>query len=123
MKEREAQIELKKLREEGRANQDRSYLEKQQRDLEEQKRAEEEEKLRARLENKKTAEFQKAQCVTLLCYSSICQFCYWHTTLYFALLTRILNLGPTEYHITYCFLDSANYYWKLIKLHAACCSH
>jgi hypothetical protein len=61
MKEREAQIELKKMREEGRANQDRGYLEKQRRDLEQQIQAEEEEKLRVRLENMKTAEFQKAQ--------------------------------------------------------------
>jgi hypothetical protein len=61
LKERDAQLELKKLRQEGLVNQDKQYLEKLQRELEEAQRADEEEKRRHRLESMKAAEFLKAQ--------------------------------------------------------------
>ena len=61
MKEREAQIELKKLKESSLINHDKGYLEKLRHDLEESKRIEEEKKLLVRQEKLKTAEFQKAQ--------------------------------------------------------------
>lgn len=63
LKEREAQIELKKLKEEGLIGQDRGHLEKLRRDFEEAKRIDSEEKMRVREEKLKTAEFQRAQWV------------------------------------------------------------
>ena len=70
LKEREAQLELKKLREQGLIGQDKELWEKHQRELNELKRIEEEEKMKVRLEKLNTAEFQKAQSVTFYSVAS-----------------------------------------------------
>jgi len=61
LKEREAQIELKKLRDESLHSKDKDYLEKMRHDFEVAKQIEEDEKIKVREAKIRTVEFQLAQ--------------------------------------------------------------
>ena len=63
LKERDAQVEMKRLRKAANAGQDMDWAEKERHEIEEANRVEREKAIQRLRENQETAEFQLAQCV------------------------------------------------------------